>query len=334
MTDFSGRLPGRTGSNPKDRGDYDTEGMACIALADADELLHRWVVLYNLAFHQGIRDIPERLWLEKTAELEVAPIDDIGMLDIVLGEYAIRTPTNKGIFLAGLRYGDLGDNRPVELIRTRAGAANLGKVRIRFDRNDLSHIWLQDPLTKEYHCVASLDPQYTSGLTLAQHRMIRRYAVERAGKYVSIHELCVGRDELQRRISAMCGDEGVTARRAVAMYNGIGSKGSWADFYRMAEAEYGKDRNENMTRSIARLLEAEIDDEIPGGIPVASVKGARPAAGAYQAAAQPAGEDTVAEPMPEPAREQPAVEPEVDEKSRVAALRKRMSDLGTDVEGL
>ena len=164
--DFTQRLPGWTGANPKERGDYDSMGTAFLTLVQVDELLHRWVTCYNLDWHEGLRDIPERLWLQETAHLEVTPIEDMGMLDVLLGDYVMRTPSAKGIFLLGLRFGDTPGNHALEMIRTRAGAEGLGKVRVRFDRSDLSHIHVQDPVTKEYFWLASLDPAYTTGQLL------------------------------------------------------------------------------------------------------------------------------------------------------------------------
>ena len=258
-SDLATRVPGWTGSHPKEKGDYDSVVNACITLEGADEALHRWVMNYNRDWHSGVRGIPEQLWRDGVEEFEVTPIEDIGMLDVLLGDFAERVPTRKGIELLGLRYGDKGEWRPIEHIRTRAGADGLKKVRIRFNRSDLSHIHVQDPVTKEYFPVPSLDPEYTDGLTLARHRIIRRHAVERARGYVSIADLCRSRDELQRRIDEMTGREPMTERRFAAVFNALGSQGSYADFYRLATAEYGRGRKDS--RSVVELLD-EADERV------------------------------------------------------------------------
>ena len=232
-------------------------GTACLTLSQIDELIHRWVTVYNIDWHEGLRDIPERLYLELTANLEVTPIEDMGMLDVLLGDYAMRTPSAKGIFLLGLRFGDTAGNNALEMIRTRVGAEGLTKVRIRFDRSDLSHIHVQDPVTKEYFWLASLDPAYTTGLTLAQHRIIRRHAVERCRGYVTVAELCTARDDLQRRIEEMTGHEPMSERKFATMFNGIGSKGSWADFYRLAEAEYAATKRDERGLTVVEMMDDE-----------------------------------------------------------------------------
>ena len=93
---FTPMIPGITGRNPQDRGDYDSERMACVTLEDVDELFHRWVItVYNRSWHEGLRDVPERLWLERTASWGVEPFTSVERLDVLLGNYAdgCRRPT-------------------------------------------------------------------------------------------------------------------------------------------------------------------------------------------------------------------------------------------------
>jgi putative transposase len=296
--DLATRIPGWTGSHPREKGDYDSVVNACLTLEQSDMILHRWVMNYNLDWHTGVRGLPEQLWRDGIEDFEVTPIEDIGMLDVLLGDFAERVPTRKGIELLGLRYGDKGEWRPIEHIRTRAGADGLKKVRIRFDRSDLSHIHVQDPVTKEYFALPSLDPDYTEGLTLARHRIIRRHAVERARGYVTTADLCRSRDELQRCIDEMTGREPMTQRRFAAVFNGLGSRGSYADFYRLAQVEYGASRED--ARSIVDLLERDEDRPLEEEGQVTKQGQAEP------------------EPMKEP----------------MLDLRSRANSLGVDVEGV
>jgi len=102
--------------------------------------MHRWVLnVYNRTHHRGINDIPERLWIELASKYEVEPFEDIERLDVLLGHIAYRKIHHYGIELLGLRYGDLGGDRTLEMLRTRADAGTLGKVKIRcrFDRSKL-----------------------------------------------------------------------------------------------------------------------------------------------------------------------------------------------------
>src|SRR3546814_1799164 len=45
-------------------------------------------------------------------------------------------------------------------------------VEVRYDHGDLSYILVLDPLTRTYVKLPSTEPEYTAGLTLAQHKFI------------------------------------------------------------------------------------------------------------------------------------------------------------------
>ena len=203
---FVRRIPGNTGLNPQDLGDYDAAAMACATEDDVEYLMHLYVTtVYNLSFHRGINDIPERLWNEKTAQWEVAPYTNQNALEVLLGHIAWRVPSKKGVELLGLLYNGRGKNDFIEYVRSRAGAAGITKLKVRFDPKNLDWIWVQDPLTGRYEIVESEDPEYTQGLSLARHRAIRAHAVQRANGYVTVQELCLARDNLQRRVEEILG---------------------------------------------------------------------------------------------------------------------------------
>lgn len=331
---FVPMLPGGTGRNPQARGDYDAEAMACVTLEDVDEFFHRWIItVYNRGWHEGIRDIPERLWLEKTAIWGVEPFSDVERIDVLLGNYAERVPSANGIHLLGLRYNDLGENRPLEMIRTRAGAGRIEKIRIRFDPTNLGFIWVQDPKTRLYHVLECVDRDYARGLTLAQHRVIRRHAVERARGYITVNDLYAARDALRQRVREILGDPDATGRKAATIFNGLGSKGSWGSMYRYAEAEYEK-------RSIVDLLEIGRDED---DTPIFGVQ-AEQAPAKQQSSAPPkkasalasslgaASSLTVAEPeMPTRPGSGPG---HVDVSAEEDSLAARMATMGMTVEGL
>lgn len=300
------RIPGNTGNSPQDRGDYAADRMACATLENVDELTHRFVMtVYNRSHHRGINDVPERLWQELTAEWEIDGRIDMASLDALLGYVFWRVPSAKGIELLGLRYNDRHDHRILELIRTRPGAAAKLKLKVRIDPTNMEFIWVLDPETGRYEKVGSLDPHYARGLTLAQHRLIRRAAVERTRGYVSILDLCTARDDLQRRIDELLGDPKAKGRLKATRLNGIGSKGSWWYVYRLIEQEYDGDN-----RSIVDLLDPDAELDGPRDAPTAASKPPAP----------PKEPDEVASSKPPP--------------EAIASLEERASRAGIDVEGL
>ncbi|WP_043359664.1 DDE-type integrase/transposase/recombinase [Belnapia sp. F-4-1] len=269
---FGRRIPGNTGKSPKDRGDYAAEQMACATLEDVDELTHRFVAnIYNWSHHRGLNDVPDRLWRELTAEWEIEAKVDLTSLDALLGYVFWRVPSTKGVELLGLLYNDRHDHRILELIRTRPGAPKKMTLKVRMDPTDLEFIWILDPVTGRYEKLWSVEPDYTRGLTLAQHRLIRRSAVERMRSYVSVNDLCVERDNLQRRMDEILGDPHATGRRKAAILNGLGSKGSWGEIYRLCELEYEGDG-----RSIVDLLEPDAEQDGPRPLPAEAEANAPP----------------------------------------------------------
>jgi hypothetical protein len=91
-------------------------------------------------------------------------------LDIVLGMTVQRVVFHYGIELEGLKYNgpELGE------LRRRIGP--VVKVELTFDPGDLGHIHVFDRQKATYVRVPAVDQSYASGLTLWQHRVIRRYA--------------------------------------------------------------------------------------------------------------------------------------------------------------
>jgi len=91
-------------------------------------------------------------------------------LDVVLGMTAQRMVFHYGVELEGIKYNgpELGE------LRRRMGPAV--KVEFTFDPGDLGHINLFDPLKETYIRVPAVDQAYATGVSLWQHRVIRRCA--------------------------------------------------------------------------------------------------------------------------------------------------------------
>lgn len=253
---FVRRLPGNTGLDAKDLGDYDAANLAVATETDVEMLMHQYVLnVYNCSHHRGLNDVPERLWLEKTVEHEVTPYTNANQLEVLLGAFVERTPRRDGIRLFGLQYNGRRRNNFIEMIRSRAGAADLKKVRVRFDPYDLDAIWVQDPVTMKYEVVESEDPEYTRGLTLARHLVIRKRAAERIRGYISVHQLCLERDDMQREIEHVLGSAQASGRRTAYLLNGRRREGDEEVAALLARADGATNLDD--------ILAAEFADEPP-----------------------------------------------------------------------
>ncbi len=75
------------------------------------------------------------------------------------------------------------------------------EVQFRYNPRDMSVIYVLDPSSKTYFEVPSCNPEYTKGLTLYQHRLVRKMARIRAKRNPSVVEMLRERAELQKLVS-------------------------------------------------------------------------------------------------------------------------------------
>jgi Mu transposase, C-terminal len=101
-----------------------------------------------------------------------------------------RVVFHYGIELAGLKYN--GDE--LGALRRRLGTG--AKVELTFDPGDLGHINVLDPKDGTYVRVSALDHDYAKGLSLWQHRVIRRYAQRQLNARTNIVALAQAKAEI------------------------------------------------------------------------------------------------------------------------------------------
>lgn len=163
--------PGTTFSNILERDDYNPSRHAVILLSTFREMLHKWIIdVYLQTPHRGIKDTPAHRWRAEINDLPPPLPRSAGELDIVLGMTTQRVVFHYGIELEGLKYNspELGE------LRRRMGPGV--KVELTFDPGDLGHINVFNPAKETYLWVPTVDQPYAEGLSLWQHRVIRRYA--------------------------------------------------------------------------------------------------------------------------------------------------------------
>jgi putative transposase len=166
------RMPGTTFSNIIDKGEYDSQKNAVISFKALQEMIHIWIIdIYSRSEHRGLGGIPAKVWQEGIAQFQPALPARMSELSIMLGQVERRVITSNGIELFGMHY------RSDELARLRREADG-EKVLVKYDANDLSLIYVADRMNLTYVPVPAEDQEYTKGLTLFQHRIIRRYCRE------------------------------------------------------------------------------------------------------------------------------------------------------------
>jgi putative transposase len=184
--------PGTTFSNILERDEYDPTRHAVVLLSTFREMLHRWIIdVYLQTPHRGIKDTPAHRWRSDVSALPPPLPPSASELDIVLGMTAQRVVFHYGIELEGLKYNgeELGS------LRRRMGTG--AKVELTFDPGDLGHINVLDSQKGVYVRVPALDRAYAKGLSLWQHKVIRRYAQRQLNARTDLVALAQAKAEIR-----------------------------------------------------------------------------------------------------------------------------------------
>lgn len=183
------QVPGTTFENPAKKGDYDSEAKAVVDFDLLGELIHLYVVdIYHAQYHRGLQATPRAVWEEGVAKQPPAlprSVDDVLTATLVDVENP-KALHHYGVELfGGLRYNSY------ELSLLRPAVGQKQSVRVRYDPDDLSRVWVLNESTGKIFAVSSTDLEYTSGLTQYQHDVIRWHARELYGvdKPTKVHLL-------------------------------------------------------------------------------------------------------------------------------------------------
>lgn len=229
--DLIHRLPGTVFSNVDERGDYPSEGVACVDLELLVELITLWIVnVYNVKFHRGLGTTPLQAWMEGAAkrpiELPVFP----QQLDVLTGIPATRTLFHYGIELDGLHY----NSRQLQEIRRRSGE-NI-RIQLKFYEDTVVHVHIFDPYAKEYLQVPVVQSNYAEDLPRSVHRMIRERARRECGENFSSAQLEEAKQTIQDKIRQALRDKKMATRKQGAQLTFHDSEAIFASENPLAEA--------------------------------------------------------------------------------------------------
>lgn len=162
--------PGYTFENVLALGDYDAQKDAVISLSAFLEIFHIFMVdIYPYTWHTGLEAIPMQRWQENAQLFTPDLLEDAAALKRILLPSAERVLQAKGIEWERNFY------RGPELARLREFHGK-EKVRFKYNPDDMDAIYVRDRSSPtgwvEFH---STNPDYTRGLSLAKHQVIRQY---------------------------------------------------------------------------------------------------------------------------------------------------------------
>lgn len=237
-------LPGTTFSNILERGDYDSFRHACISLEGFMQLLHIFLLdEYAIDWHDGLGKyggVPIKLWEESVLSGYIPCLHhNVNDLRYILYPGELRTVQPGGIELEALRYqhpalAGLRSYLESKEYKNRK-KSNDGKdesrkrkeqTHVKYDPMDLSILYVYDPRPdhEDWLPVPAIDQEYTKGLSIHKHRVIRKYIL-RQKKEVDIYELAAAKKHIQEIVEHEYGlTRKIRGRKQAARYLGIGSE--------------------------------------------------------------------------------------------------------------
>jgi putative transposase len=192
------KISGTTFSNVLEKGDYKSKDMAAISLEHLVHISIKWVVeVHNQKFHNGIHYYPNQKWLETPEDQMPGRPPMLENLDLLLTKVVRAQMTRNGIRLNGLRYAD---NRSLSALRLLTRPDKEEKVRVRFDEDDLSKIWVWDSVREEYFMLPCVYSEYVKdGMSLRAHMFIVKRAKARSKKIGLLTQLDLFRSKQEIR---------------------------------------------------------------------------------------------------------------------------------------
>lgn len=201
------RLAGTTKSNTKARGEYDSTKEAIYTLSDITELMTRYITdIYHHDIHASLPYdycTPYKQYqrgLDIGGQNDFINEEDEETFHIELLPYKEVQFSRQGIRFGNVYYNDVELKR---LIRNDGT-----KYKMKYDIDDISHVYILDVLTKEYIKVLAVNPTYETliGMKKRTYKLLTSMARKKKklrGNIPSDSDLTAAKDELLMKIEEM-----------------------------------------------------------------------------------------------------------------------------------
>ncbi len=192
--------PGKTFSNIFEKGEYDPKKHAVISLSSLIEITHLWIIdQINDTPNRSINTTPRRQWDSAISLYPVRLPKSIEAFNLALGKITTRKIQHYGIDFESLRY----NSDELSLIRRQ----HTGEVTIKYDPNNLSRIYVLNPLKPEYLIVPCNDLPYAYK-TLYQHKLIKQF-IRKQNQTINIDNLM----RAEQRIAEIIEEEKILTKK-------------------------------------------------------------------------------------------------------------------------
>lgn len=213
------RIPGTTWSNILQRGEYDSQEMACVTLDDLTKLTLCWIVeRYQHSPHRGLRGkTPHMVWEECCRTQLIQMPEDPSAVEVAFSALEQRPITNRGVTLDHLSY-----NCPaLQQLRFRIPEGE--KLHVRYFGGRVDRVEILDPINKQYIGVPCIDRDYAVDLTRDMHRMLVDQLNEEK-KVIDTEGLRKARIGLGKMIDELYQSHRLSSRKKAARAEGQSSR--------------------------------------------------------------------------------------------------------------
>ena len=212
---------GSTGRSVVDRDEYPSERRACLGFADLERCVALAILDHNRQENTKTLNVPNTEWQRNNAALPRFNDDPhTVLLSFLPGTERRLSPQGISMFAVHYYASWLGGLIPQ---RDR-----LGKLEVRYDPRDISHIYVRDPEGRHFRPVERRDGRLAS-LTLWEHE------AERARRRDANHRSSVARVEFRREIAAIVGTAKQPRRQLRTAVRGIHAGASQKPYAAMQE---------------------------------------------------------------------------------------------------
>ncbi|WP_193087953.1 Mu transposase C-terminal domain-containing protein [Advenella sp. FME57] len=213
---FVHMLPGTSYAKYYQRGDYDPQEHAVLTLREFRELFEKWIIdVYAKTIHRSLNTTPLEKWNSSAKSYTPRLPRSLGQLTAEMAMPCKRRLRHDGIMLLGLHYSH-DDLAPI-LRRFGPGVP----VTVTYDPNDLGTIRVFDPDSNEKSYFAyAKNFEYANGLTLDQHRLIRRELIRQGLSVNDSIALSLIKQEIRDKVQELSLSKKHSKRRYAARLRG------------------------------------------------------------------------------------------------------------------
>lgn len=146
-------------------------------------------------------------------------------IDIICSETKVRPIWHYGVEIFGRqRYSSPALDR----LRARLGVTPNGKsvvdVKIKFRSQNIGSIWIYDNFEKDWFKVPHPKPSYAEGLTLREHQMIQKIALEMHLNSSDYEDLTEAKERLRVEVAKLRRDTKLSGRKRAAKIAGLSTR--------------------------------------------------------------------------------------------------------------